>query len=363
MAVVRKEDGTVVCARCVVADSAWTRTKGLLGRASLDEDEGILLRPGGSIHMFFMRFPIDAVFLDRELTCSAWRPTSGRGGWRRNAARRPCSSSPPAAVLRPACRRRPAGDRPVALARARIGHAQGQSPGTVPGQSGEPGALPWRGVPRRSSGALSRPCVIHHERKVKRGLRRHVRGLSPDMSILCAGSVPNRPTHRRWAHLSSGDDAEGPLRIQFAGGVHVTARGNRRLDSRARRSPAVPPPARRRPRVAARRCHLYCLMPNHVHLVVETSAAASLLGMQRLSGMYAQSFNHRHELSGHLFEGRFDSTVVESNWHLLERSSSTWSSIPSAVNSAKTQPIGRGVAIGLRPGVRPVRVSSLRSGC
>ena len=66
MAVVRKEDGTIVCGRCVVADSAWTRSKGLLGRSSLDEDEGILLKPGSSIHMFFMRFPIDAVFLDAE---------------------------------------------------------------------------------------------------------------------------------------------------------------------------------------------------------------------------------------------------------------------------------------------------------
>ncbi len=67
MAILRKEDGTVVSGRCVVADSAWLRTKGLLGRASLDEDEGILLRPGSSIHMFFMRFAIDAVFLDKEL--------------------------------------------------------------------------------------------------------------------------------------------------------------------------------------------------------------------------------------------------------------------------------------------------------
>ena len=74
-AVVRKEDGTVVCADCVVADSAWARSKGLLGRASLGEDEGILLRPGSSIHMFFMRFPIDAVFLDREL---ARAPRGGR---------------------------------------------------------------------------------------------------------------------------------------------------------------------------------------------------------------------------------------------------------------------------------------------
>lgn len=86
MAIVRKEDGTVVCAECAVADSAWARTKGLLGRESLGEDEGLLLRPGGSIHMFFMRFPIDAVFLDRDLRVlrlaadlRPWRMASKRG--------------------------------------------------------------------------------------------------------------------------------------------------------------------------------------------------------------------------------------------------------------------------------------------
>jgi uncharacterized protein len=41
--------------------------KGLLGRRGLDDGEGLLIRPTSSIHMFFMRFPIDAVFLDREL--------------------------------------------------------------------------------------------------------------------------------------------------------------------------------------------------------------------------------------------------------------------------------------------------------
>jgi uncharacterized membrane protein (UPF0127 family) len=64
----KKEDGTLVCERCVVAASPLARMKGLLGRASLDPGEGILLRPAGSIHMFFMRFPIDAIFCDRELT-------------------------------------------------------------------------------------------------------------------------------------------------------------------------------------------------------------------------------------------------------------------------------------------------------
>ena len=40
--------------------------KGLLGRRELAGDEGILIRPCNSIHMFFMRFAIDAIFLDRK---------------------------------------------------------------------------------------------------------------------------------------------------------------------------------------------------------------------------------------------------------------------------------------------------------
>jgi uncharacterized membrane protein (UPF0127 family) len=62
-----KTDGTVVCGRCEIADGPLTRMRGLLGRDSLGPDEGMLFRPAGSIHMFFMRFPIDAVFCDREL--------------------------------------------------------------------------------------------------------------------------------------------------------------------------------------------------------------------------------------------------------------------------------------------------------
>jgi uncharacterized membrane protein (UPF0127 family) len=64
---IRSDDGRVICERCVVADSAPRRMRGLLGRSSLDPGEGILLRPAPSIHTFFMRFAIDAVFLDRDL--------------------------------------------------------------------------------------------------------------------------------------------------------------------------------------------------------------------------------------------------------------------------------------------------------
>ena len=61
-------DGNVVCDTCLIAEGPWLRTKGLLGRDELPDGEGILLRPASSIHMAFMRFPIDAVFLAKDLT-------------------------------------------------------------------------------------------------------------------------------------------------------------------------------------------------------------------------------------------------------------------------------------------------------
>ena len=82
----RREDGTVVCERCTLADSPVTRLRGLLGRDGLEQGEGLLLRPASSIHTFFMRFPIDAVFLDRSLVVlgiadgiEPWRAASQRG--------------------------------------------------------------------------------------------------------------------------------------------------------------------------------------------------------------------------------------------------------------------------------------------
>ncbi len=80
----RSSDGSIVCERCVLADTALARIRGLLGRRSLPSGEGILLKPAASVHTAFMRFPIDAVFLDSELRvlkiASDLRPwrTSGR---------------------------------------------------------------------------------------------------------------------------------------------------------------------------------------------------------------------------------------------------------------------------------------------
>jgi uncharacterized membrane protein (UPF0127 family) len=82
----RREDGTVVCERCTLADSPVTRLRGLLGRDGLEQGEGLLLRPASSVHTFFMRFPIDVVFLDRALVVlgiaddvDPWRAASRKG--------------------------------------------------------------------------------------------------------------------------------------------------------------------------------------------------------------------------------------------------------------------------------------------
>jgi uncharacterized protein len=76
----------VVCERCLLADTPWLRLRGLLRRPEPAEGEGILIRPCSSIHMMFMRYPVDAVFLDRELaivgvvgSLRPWRFAARRG--------------------------------------------------------------------------------------------------------------------------------------------------------------------------------------------------------------------------------------------------------------------------------------------
>jgi uncharacterized membrane protein (UPF0127 family) len=61
-----RADGSVACERCTVAHRMWPRMRGLLGKRSLESGEGLLIRPAPSIHTFFMRFPIDVVFLSRQ---------------------------------------------------------------------------------------------------------------------------------------------------------------------------------------------------------------------------------------------------------------------------------------------------------
>lgn len=56
---------TVLATRLVLADTPQTREKGLLGRDNLAPGEGLWIIPCQSIHMFFMRFAIDLVYIDR----------------------------------------------------------------------------------------------------------------------------------------------------------------------------------------------------------------------------------------------------------------------------------------------------------
>jgi uncharacterized protein len=77
--------GNTVCVG-EVADRPLPRMRGLIGRSGLPAGEGLLLRPAPSIHTAFMRFPIDALFLDRELRVlqvverlRPWRMAAKRG--------------------------------------------------------------------------------------------------------------------------------------------------------------------------------------------------------------------------------------------------------------------------------------------
>lgn len=58
--------GQVVAARVHGAFDSATRKKGLLGRDGLAEGEALVIAPCNAVHTFFMRFPIDLVYLDRE---------------------------------------------------------------------------------------------------------------------------------------------------------------------------------------------------------------------------------------------------------------------------------------------------------
>lgn len=82
-----RDDGTVVCERCLLAENPLSRMKGLLGRRSLSAGEGVLLRPASAVHTLFMRFPIDLIFLSRELDVVdvVAEVPPWRAAWRRGA--------------------------------------------------------------------------------------------------------------------------------------------------------------------------------------------------------------------------------------------------------------------------------------
>jgi uncharacterized membrane protein (UPF0127 family) len=56
----------ILCEKCAIAANPFTRIRGLLGRSSLEENEGLLIVPCSSIHMFGVKFALDVIFISRE---------------------------------------------------------------------------------------------------------------------------------------------------------------------------------------------------------------------------------------------------------------------------------------------------------
>jgi REP element-mobilizing transposase RayT len=114
-----------------------------------------------------------------------------------------------------------------------------------------------------------------------------------------------------------------PQRIEYEGAVyHVTARGNDRraiFEDDADREHFL--------RLLGEsvgqfdvRLYLYCLMGNHVHLVLETPHANLGRFMHRLQTAYTVRFNPRHQHSGHVMQGRYRAWLVETDAYMLRLS-------------------------------------------
>jgi REP element-mobilizing transposase RayT len=110
------------------------------------------------------------------------------------------------------------------------------------------------------------------------------------------------------------------LRIQVAGGTyHVATRGNNRraiftcADDRELFLRLLEIVVRR----MRWRLHVYCLMGNHYHLLIETTQPNLAQGMQYLNGAYARIFNELHRRRDHLFGRRYRSVHVIREEHFV----------------------------------------------
>ena len=111
-----------------------------------------------------------------------------------------------------------------------------------------------------------------------------------------------------------------------SGIYHVTARGVARceifVDDDDRLS--FVESMRRTSRRWKWRCHAYCLMGNHYHLIVETRLERLSKGFHQLNGVHAQRFNKRHKRVGHLFQDRFFARPLRDDEHLSDACSYVW---------------------------------------
>jgi REP element-mobilizing transposase RayT len=114
-----------------------------------------------------------------------------------------------------------------------------------------------------------------------------------------------------------------PIRLEFPEALyHITSRGDRRediYDDDADREAFL----KIFSKVIEQNnwyCYSYCLMSNHYHFLVQTPDANLSKGMRQLNGIYTQYYNRRHGLTGHLFQGRYKSILVDQDAYLLELS-------------------------------------------
>ncbi|HEX2911707.1 MAG TPA: DUF192 domain-containing protein [Chloroflexia bacterium] len=66
--IVNRTRNVVVADKAEMAESVWTRFMGLMGRKGLEKGAGLVIYPNNSIHMFFMRFPIDVLHVSADGT-------------------------------------------------------------------------------------------------------------------------------------------------------------------------------------------------------------------------------------------------------------------------------------------------------
>ena len=66
--------------------------------------------------------------------------------------------------------------------------------------------------------------------------------------------------------------------------------------------------------------HAYCLMTNHYHLLLETEQTEIWKIMKRINQIYAAYYNEKYRLTGHLFQGRYKSCLVENDSYFLQTS-------------------------------------------
>ena len=114
-----------------------------------------------------------------------------------------------------------------------------------------------------------------------------------------------------------------PLRITFPGAFyHITSRGNERktvFKNRRDRIKFLEYLGTATTRYDAR-VHVYCLMDNHYHLLLETPSGNLPQVMHHINGAYTTYFNVKRHRSGHLFQGRYKSILIEEDEYAKELS-------------------------------------------